>query len=161
MVSLAVSDGFRANEALSIIRKTHAFSNISDYEWEWILTYITKGATSLSAYNEYKKVHIIDDGLFKVLSRGIAMRHRVQIGTIVSDNHLNLKLLSGKRLGVIEEWFISKLKKGDVFLFGGQYWELFQIQQMDVLVKKSKSKKGKVVSWMGGRMSFTSYMSCL
>ena len=64
-------------------------------------------------------------------------------------------------MGVIEEWFISKLKKGDVFLFGGQYWELFQIQQMDVLVKKSKSKKGKVVSWMGGRMSFTSYMSDL
>ncbi len=115
----------------------------------------------MSAYNEYKKVHITEDGLFKVLSRGIAMRHRVQIGTIVSDNHLNLKLLSGKRLGVIEEWFISKLKKGDVFLFGGQYWELFQIQQMDVLVKKSKSKKGKVVSWMGGRMSFTSYMSDL
>ncbi len=161
LVSLAVSDGFRANEALSIVRKTHAFCNISDYEWEWILTYISKGATSLSAYNEYKKVQIIDDGLFKVLSRGVAMRHRVQIGTIVSDNHLNLKLLSGKRLGVIEEWFISKLKKGDVFLFGGQYWELFQIQQMDVLVKKSKSKKGKVVSWMGGRMSFTSYMSDL
>ena len=30
---------------------------------------------------------------------------------------------------------------------------------MEVLVKKSKSKKGKVVSWMGGRMSFSSYMS--
>ena len=30
---------------------------------------------------------------------------------------------------------------------------------MEVIVKKSKSKKGKVVSWMGGRMSFSSYMS--
>ena len=30
---------------------------------------------------------------------------------------------------------------------------------MEVIVKKSNSKKGKVVSWMGGRMSFSSYMS--
>ena len=87
------------------------------------------------------------------------MRHRVQIGTIVSDAQIQLKLLNGKKIGIVEEWFISKLKKGEAFLFGGQFYKIFQVKNMEVVVKKSKSKKGKVVSWMGGRMSFSSYMS--
>ena len=87
------------------------------------------------------------------------MRHRVQIGTIVSDALLQLKSINGKRIGKIEEWFVSKLNKGEVFLFGGQYYKIFQMKNMEVIVKKSKAKKGKIVSWMGGRMSFSSYMS--
>ena len=46
-----------------------------------------------------------------------------------------------------------------MFLFGGQYYKIFQMKNMEVIVKKSKAKKGKIVSWMGGRMSFSSYMS--
>ena len=159
LVSLAISDGFYPKDVFSYIQKTHAFSIITPVEWEWILSYISIGSKSLQAYNEYKKVEVLETGLFKVNSRIIAMRHRVQIGTIVSDTHIQLKLLNGKKIGIVEEWFISKLKKGEVFLFGGCFYEIFQIKNMEVIVKKSNSKKGKVVSWMGGRMSFSSYMS--
>lgn len=159
LVSLAISDGFYPKDVFSYIQKTHAFSIITPVEWEWILSYISIGSKSLQAYNEYKKVEVSEFGLFKVNSRIIAMRHRVQIGTIVSDTHIQLKLLNGKKIGIVEEWFISKLKKGEVFLFGGCFYEIFQIKNMEVIVKKSNSKKGKVVSWMGGRMSFSSYMS--
>ncbi|MBL6871724.1 MAG: ligase-associated DNA damage response DEXH box helicase [Flavobacteriales bacterium] len=159
LVSLAVSDGFYPKNVLNYIKKTHAFSTITDEEWSWILKNITMGSQSLQSYDEYKKVEILDNGLFKVNSRKIAMRHRVQIGTIVSDALLQLKSINGKRIGKIEEWFVSKLRKGEVFLFGGKYYKIFQIKNMEVIVKKSNSKKGKVVSWMGGRMSFSSYMS--
>ena len=159
LVSLAVSDGFFAEQTLNYIKKTHAFSMISNQEWEWVLRNITVGSQSLQAYDEYKRVDILENGLFKVNSRKIAMRHRVQIGTIVSDALLQLKSINGKRIGKIEEWFVSKLNKGEVFLFGGQYYKIFQMKNMEVIVKKSKAKKGKIVSWMGGRMSFSSYMS--
>ncbi len=159
LVSLAVADGFYANDIFTLIRSTNAFNLITEEEWNWVLKFITIGSKSLYSYDEYKKVEIDSSGLFKVNSRRVAMRHRVQIGTIVSDAHLEVKMLNGRRLGQIEEWFISKLKKGDVFLFAGQYLQIFQVNSMRVTVKKSNSKKGKIVSWMGGRMSFSSYMS--
>ncbi len=159
LISLAVADGFYAKTTFELVRSTHAFNLITELEWNWILKFITIGSRSLSSYDEYKKVEIDSSGLFKVSSRRVAMRHRVQIGTIVSDAHLEVKMLNGRRLGQIEEWFISKLKKGDVFLFAGQFLQIFQVNSMRVTVKKSKSKKGKIVSWMGGRMSFSSYMS--
>jgi len=159
LVSLAVSDGFYPMQTLKFIKKTYAFSTINNDEWEWVLRNITVGSQSLQAYDEYKRVDILENGLFKVNSRKTAMRHRVQIGTIVSDALLQLKSINGRRLGKIEEWFISKLSKGEVFLFGGQYYKIFQMKNMEVIVKKSKAKKGKIVSWMGGRMGFSSYMS--
>ena len=161
VISLAISDGFKPKEVFNTIKSTHAFKLITEIEWNWILKFITIGSKSLSKYDEYKKVEIDRSGLYKVNSRRVAMRHRVQIGTIVSDTHLQVKMLNGRKIGHIEEWFISKLKKGDVFLFGGQFLQIFQINNMSVTVKKSKSKNGKIVSWMGGRMSFSSYMSDL
>src|SRR6218665_66109 len=128
--------------------------------WTWILNFITKGSQSLQAYDEYKKVEIEENGLFKINSRLIAMHHRMQIGTIVGDATLQVKFLSGGYLGSIEEWFISKMKPGDAFTFGGKKLEFYQVKHMQVLVKKADpSKKSRLVSWMGGRMAFSAQMS--
>ena len=76
-------------------------------QWEWCLNFMTMGAQSLQAYDEYKKVEILEDGRFKVNSRMVAMRHRLQIGTIVSDANLVVKYQKGGYIGTIEEFFIS------------------------------------------------------
>ncbi|MCK8521366.1 ligase-associated DNA damage response DEXH box helicase [Aquimarina sp. D1M17] len=161
LITLAVSNGFYPEEIFEEIKRTFCFQAITSEQYRWILNFITIGAQSLQAYDEYKKVEIEDDGKFKVKSRGVAMRHRLQIGTIVSDAVMTVKYLKGGYLGSIEEWFISKLKPGDVFTFAGRNLELFKVKNMQVLVKKSKQKKAKVPSWMGGRMSFSSEMSDL
>ena len=66
------------------------------------------------------------------------MRHRVQIGTIVSDALLQLKSINGRRLGKIEEWFVSKLSKGEI-LFGGQYYKNFSNERYGSNCKEIKS----------------------
>jgi ATP-dependent Lhr-like helicase len=161
LTTLAVSDGFYPEEIFPEIKSTFCFQAITEEQWNWALNYIVYGGESLQNYNEYKKVEIEEDGRFKVNSKGIAMRHRLQIGTIVSDAVLSVKYISGGFLGSIEEWFISKLKPGDVFTFAGRNLELVRIKSMQVLVRKSKQKTAKVPSWMGGRLSLSSQMSRL
>lgn len=158
LITLAVSDGFNADEILAEIRNTVSFSSISDEEWHWVLGFITTGGEALTAYNEYRKV-IIENGIYKVENRRIAMKHRLSIGTIVGDNLLYVKFVTGKYLGTIEEYFISRLNTGDVFWFAGQSLELVRIKEMEVHVRKSKRKSGKVPSWQGGRMPLSSQMS--
>ena len=89
------------------------------------------------------------------------MRHRLSIGTIVGDATLKVKYQKGGYLGSVEEWFISKLIPGDIFTFSGRNLELFRIRNMEVIVRKSKSKKTRIPSWMGGRMSFSAHLSNL
>ncbi len=159
LTTLAVSNGFFPEEIFPEIKSTFCFQSITREQYQWMLNFITIGAQSLQSYDEYKKVEIQADGKFKVNSRGVAMRHRLQIGTIVSDAVLTVKYMKGGYLGSIEEWFISKLKPGDVFTFAGRNLELFKVKNMQVLVRKSNQKTSKVPSWMGGRMSFSSEMS--
>ncbi|PKD21838.1 DNA ligase-associated DEXH box helicase [Salegentibacter salinarum] len=159
LTTLAVSNGFFPKEIWPEINSTFCFSTMTEDEWIWILNFVTKGSQSLQAYDEYKKIEIEEDGRFKVNNRGIAMRHRLQIGTIVSDAMLSVKYLKGGYIGTIEEWFISKLTPGDVFTFAGRNLELVRIKSMQVLVRKSKKKSSKVPSWQGGRMSFSAQMS--
>jgi len=161
LTSLAVSNGFFPKDIYPEIKSTFCFQVITEEQWKWILNFITKGSQSLQAYDEYKKVEIEEDGKFKVNDRGIAMRHRLQIGTIVSDAMLSVKFISGGYLGTIEEWFISKLSPGDAFTFAGKNLELSKINGMQVLVRASKKKNSKVPSWMGGRMGFSAQMSQL
>jgi len=158
LVTLAVSDGFYPDLILKEIKGTFCFSSVSAAEWNWILNFITTGGAALTAYNEYRKV-VSDGGLLKVENKRIAYRHRLSIGTIVGDSTLWVKYVSGKYLGSIEEYFISRLNTGDVFWFAGKSLELVRIKEMEVHVRVSKRKAGKVPSWQGGRMPLSSQMS--
>ena len=157
--TLAVSDGFFPDEIYEEVKSTFCYQAMTPENWQWILNFITQGSQSLQAYDEYKKVEIEANGLYKINSRMIAMHHRMQIGTIVGDATLQVKFLGGGFIGSIEEWFISKLKPGDVFTFAGRKLELFKVKNMQVLVRNSSAKNAKLVSWMGGRLSFSAQMS--
>lgn len=158
LITLAVSDGFKPDEIYQEIKGTFSFSSVSEEEWSWLLSFVTTGGDSLQAYNEYRKV-VIQDGIYRVENRNIAMRHRLSIGTIVGDASLHIRFVSGKYLGTIEEYFISRLNPGDVFWFAGRNLELVRIKEMEVHVRKTNKKSGAVPSWQGGRMPLSSQMS--
>lgn len=157
LVTLAVSDGFRADDVLKELRGTFSYASITEDEWNWLLRFITTGGAALTAYDEFRKVNW-ENGTFKVENRRIAHRHRLSIGTIVGDTSLLVKYVSGKTLGTIEEYFISSLNPGDVFWFAGKNLELVRVKDMTAQVRRSKKKSGKVPSWQGGRMPLSSEM---
>ncbi len=149
--TLAISDGFLPEPLLKELRSTYCYRDMTDSEWMAILEFITSGGNALQQYDEYKKVEVID-GVFRINSRRIAMRHRMHIGTIVSEAMMKVKFLSGGFIGVIEEWFVTRLSPGDVFTLAGRQLELVTIKDMTALVRKSNAKKSIVPSWQGGRM---------
>nr|WP_037349331.1 ligase-associated DNA damage response DEXH box helicase [Sediminibacter sp. Hel_I_10] len=161
MVTLAVGEGFKADEVLHLLRSTHAFGMMTDDEFAWAIQFITQGGNTLKSYEEFHKVFKDDDGFYKVKSRRIAMLHRMNIGAIVSEAMLRVKFLSGGYVGMIEEYFITKLKPNDSFVLAGRMLELVHIKDMTAYVKISKAKKAITPSWLGGRLPLTSYMSHL
>jgi ATP-dependent Lhr-like helicase len=151
LCTLAVSDGFEPDEIFKEVKATYCYQELTGEDWQELLYFITSGGTALQQYDEYKKVEI-ENGLYKIKSRRVAMRHRMHIGTIVSDAMLKVKFMTGGYIGMIEEGFISRLEPGDAFTLAGRQLELVMIKDMTVLVKKSNVKKSLVPSWMGGRL---------
>ncbi|MFD2872421.1 ligase-associated DNA damage response DEXH box helicase [Mucilaginibacter ximonensis] len=160
MVTLAVSDGFTANELFDEVKTTYAFADMSRGEFNQLLDFITNGGKTLAQYDEFLKVEI-ENGVYKVFSRRVAMRHRLSIGTITSDMNIRVKWLSGGSLGTVEESFISKLKPGNTFWFAGRSLEFVRIKEMTAYVKKSTKNKGLIPSWNGGRMPLSSQLAAV
>ncbi|WP_158975359.1 ligase-associated DNA damage response DEXH box helicase [Cellulophaga sp. L1A9] len=159
LTTLAISDGFYPDEIYQEVTKTFCYQALSKEQWQWLLNFLVLGSQSLQTYDEYKKVEIEEDGKFKVHNKGIAMRHRFQIGTIVSDANLKVRYQKGGFIGSIEEFFVSKLSPGDIFTFAGRNLEFIRIKDMQVHVRNSTKKTNKIPSWMGGRLTFSAQMS--
>ena len=160
LCTLSVGDGFVPEKIFKEIKSTYCFAEITEEEWQQVIHFITSGGKALLQYDEYKKI-IIEDGVYKIANRRLAMRHRMHIGTIVSDAMLKVKFMSGGYLGVVEEYFVSRLKEGDVFTLAGKNLQFVMIKDMTVLVKKSTAKKSLVPSWLGGRMSLTANLGLM
>jgi ATP-dependent Lhr-like helicase len=74
---------------------------------------------------------------------------------------IKVKFLSGGYVGVIEEYFISRLNPGDVFTLAGRNLEFVMIKDMTAIVKKSTAKKSIVPSWNGGRMPLSANLGLM
>jgi len=160
MVTLAVSDGFYPDKLFAEVKTSFAFADLKRSEFNQLLDFITTGGKTLAQYDEFLKVEI-ENGLYKVNNRRVAMRHRLSIGTITSELSIRVKWLSGGSLGTIEESFISKLKPGNTFWFAGRSLEFIRIKEMTAYVKKSNAKKGMIPSWNGGRMPLSSQLAAV
>ncbi len=157
LMTLAVGDGFEEKPLFERIRSTFAFSEITPEEWQSLLQFITVGGGALKNYEEYHKV-IIEDGIYKVKQRRIAMLQRMNIGVIVSDAMLKVKFLGGGYIGMIEEYFITRLNADDRFILAGRVLEISHIKEMTVYVRNSKGK-AIIPSYLGGRLPLTSHLS--
>ena len=160
LVTLAVSEGFEPNQTMREVQSTASFESMSLEEYNQVLDFIVTGGPGLQAYDEYHKV-VVKQGKYLVESRRVAMRHRLSIGTITSDQMLPVVYVGGGKIGHAEEWFVSKLKAGDVFWLAGKSLEFVRLRDMQVQVRQSSSSKGMVPSWQGGRMPLSSQLGSL
>ena len=160
LVTRAVGEGFRADELYQEVnRLLTPFVTVDHAEqWQWALRFVTTGGESLGEYDEFSKV-IIEDDIYKVTNRRTAMRHRLSMGTIVSDPMMRVKFVSGGHIGMIEESFAARLKKGDKFWFAGRNLRLERIKDMTVMVSKARGNDGLVPRWSGGRLPLSSQLA--
>jgi ATP-dependent Lhr-like helicase len=163
-VTVALGGGFRPDELLAEVRTTWAYRGLLDDEWRWVLDFVTRGGQVLQSYPEYSKV-VVQDGIYRVGSRMVAMRHRLSIGTIVSESAMKVQFLRGRTLGSVEENFVARLRPGDVFTFAGRILEFVRVRGMVAYVRKTTKKSSNVPHWSGARMPISpqlaSWIRCM
>ena len=155
LCTLAVGDGFEPKWLLPVIHSTHAFESMNQAEWRWCLEFISTGGKALEAYQDYRRVQIVE-GVWRIVDQKLARKHRMSIGTIVSDAMLRVRWVKGKMLGHVEEYFVAGMEVGDSFWFAGLCLEFVRFKELTVYVKRSKQSKGRIPVYLGGRLSLSS-----
>lgn len=163
MVTVALGGGFDADVLFAEVRTAYAYQSLTAQEWSWALAFVRQGGQALQAYPDYRRAEPDEHGVWRVPDARLARRHRMSIGTIVSDANMTVRYWAGRgggaRLGSVEESFIARLKRGDCFLFAGRLLELVRTHEMTAYVRRATGKRGAVPRWNGGRMPLSSELA--
>src|SRR5262249_14984300 len=132
-----------ADELYEEVISTFAYADLSRAQFDRVLDLVATGGYALRAYDRYRR--IVQDPAqekWRVRNESIARQHRMNVGAIVEAEMLDVRLasragakprpgtprsetsprplISGMKLGQIEEYFIEGLTPGDTFIFAGQ-----------------------------------------
>jgi ATP-dependent Lhr-like helicase len=158
LVTLALGGGFTRRAVLAELRTTRAYAQLTEQELDWTLDFVTRGGDALKAYPEYARVQR-DGDRYVVTDRRVALRHVLNIGTIVSDASIDIRYMTGGRLGSVEEGFISRLSPGDRFIFAGKALEFVRVRELTAWVRRAKGMSGMIPRWAGARMALSTELS--
>ncbi|MGL5081084.1 MAG: ligase-associated DNA damage response DEXH box helicase [Microcoleaceae cyanobacterium] len=158
LVTLACGDGFDPMTVFEDLKKTVAYQELTQPEFNWILNFLEKGGQCLAAYPRYQKI-TLEDRIYRISNKQLARMHRLNIGTITSNQVLNIIYTNRQKIGIVEENFVAKLKKGDVFFFGGRQLEFVMLKDMVVYVKNTKRTSTVTPIWGGGKLAISDTLS--
>ena len=159
LVTVALGGGFIADDLYDEVRSTAAYARLSADNWTWALNFVQRGGASLAAYPDYQRAVPDAEGIWRVPDARLARRHRMNIGTIVSDASMAVQYMGGAKIGTVEESFAARMKPGDCFLFGGRLLELVRIHDMTAWVRRASGKRPAVPRWNGGRMPLSTTLA--
>ncbi len=159
LVTVALGGGFVPDDLYDEVRRTAAYANLSRDSWDWCLAFVRQGGPSLAAYPDYQRAVPDAEGVWRVPDARLARRHRMNIGTIVSDASMSVQYVGGAKIGSVEESFAARMKPGDCFLFGGRLLELVRIREMTAWVRRASGKRPAVPRWNGGRMPLSTTLA--
>lgn len=151
LVTCGLGGGFNADALFNEVKQAWSYRNLTRDEFEWALSLVREGGSTLRAYPNYHRVKE-EDGLYRVPDRHIAQLHRLNVGTIVGEATVRICYLSGRSLGSIEENFVSQLREGQKFVFAGKVVEFVRLREMICYVRPARGTTNFTPIWGGTRL---------
>lgn len=158
IVTCALGGGADVNALYDEVRTAAAYRDLTRAEFDWAVSLGVNGGGLLHAYPQYRKV-VVEEGIARVVSARAGQMHRLNIGTITGEATMDVRFVTGRRLGSIEEDFISSLRTGDRFVFAGKVLELHGVHDNAAIVRKAGGSTTHTPLWAGTKLPISEALS--
>jgi len=150
---MAVEESRSLDEVFGIVKSSYAYRNLDRKDFIEVIRYLTGQYVSLEDRNVYAKIWYDEsNGMIGKKGKMARVLYMTNIGTIPDESFIKVKLQGHKDddsafIGKIDENFLERLKRGDVFVLGGNTYEFLYAQGMTAFVKSSVNRPPTVPSW--------------
>ena len=152
LVGRAVAGPFDADQLYAQISTAAAYRTLRRETFDKVLEFSATGGYALDHYSQFHRIVRGIDGLWRLTSKQVATRWRMNIGAIVETATLKVRIKGGHVLGEVEEYFVQNLSAGDSFMFGGRILEFIGIRALVVEARSTASSDPKIPAYAGGRL---------
>jgi len=145
---MAIYKVWNENELFSLIKKSYCFSELSRKDFLDVISYLA-GEYALEKSHVYGKIWY-DPKSKQIGKKGKLARvlYLTNLGTIPEESFVSVKLTpSNEHIGVIDEAFLERMRKGDVFVLGGKKYIYLYTRGMNVYVKATIDRPPTIPSW--------------
>lgn len=140
----------KVEEARKIVKNSYCFHQLSDKHFDSVVSFLSGKTKSLQGKRFYPKIRI-ENGEMVIHSKMTKIIYLTNIGTISEQGKIIVKV-GNQSVGSVDEAFIEKLKKGDVFVLGGQSYVFAYASGMTAVVKPAEKRKPMVPYWSSDAM---------
>ncbi len=167
LLGMAVSGPFDADAQYAETISAAPYADLPREDFDRVLSFVATGGYALKSYDRFAKIRLDKTGRWRVANPMVAQQYRMNIGTIVADTMLKVKLGKiraggqgfGKTIGEIEEYFAEGLTPGDTFVFGGEVLRFEGIFEDSVMATKAAGSDPKVPSYAGGKFPLSTHLA--
>jgi len=158
----ACAGGFDPDALYEEVTAAGPYRELGRAEFDDCVTFCATGGYALQAYDQWQRLKQGIDGHYRLRDPRSAGRIRMNLGTIVDTETLNVRLKNrrgGKPLGEIEESFAATLSPGDTFLIGGEVVRYEGLREMVVEVSREATKKPRIAVFSGTKFAASTSLS--
>jgi ATP-dependent helicase Lhr and Lhr-like helicase len=152
ILGIALEEVWEVKKLWKLVRSSYCYKNLKRQDFDDVLDYLAGNFTSLEERYIYARIWW-DKEEGKVGKRGRMTRviYMTNIGTIPDSEGIRVKF-KGQKIGVIEEGFLEKLKRGDIFVLGGNTYQFNFSRGMVAEVIPVSGKRPTVPAWYSERL---------
>ncbi len=142
---IALEEVIDLNELYKLIKKSYCYRNLDKNDFDNVIKYLSGEFSTLEDRNVYAKIWVNEN---KIGKRGKMARviYMTNSGTIPDESNVKVKI-NDYSVGTVEEEFLEKLKKGDIFVLGGNTYEFKFSRGTVAQVVSAEGKRPTVPSW--------------
>ncbi|WP_439395137.1 ligase-associated DNA damage response DEXH box helicase [Bradyrhizobium sp. PMVTL-01] len=178
VLGCACGEPFFSDELYDEVRTAAPYANLSRQDFDDVVDFVASGGYALKTYERFARIKQDKEGRWRVANPKVRQSYRMNVGTIVEDDMLKVRLVrsrgggagkaggstgviarGGRLLGEIEEAFIEGLSPGDTFVFSGEVVRYETLVEDQVYVSRAHDKDPKVPSYMGGKFPLSTYLA--
>ena len=152
IVGRAVAGPFDADSLFDQVRSAAHYRRLSRESFDRALDFVATGGYALGHYSQFQRIVQGVDGLWRLTSRRVATRWKMNVGTIVETDTIKVRLKGGPVLGEIEDYFVQGLSAGDTFIFAGRVLEFAGMKANQALARPGRAGEPKIPAYAGGRL---------
>jgi len=160
ILGMACSAPFTADGLFAEVTGAAPYSTLARRDFDDALRFVATGGYALGNYERFRRLKLDPDtGEYSLANRDAQRQYRMNIGTIVEQTMLKVRLGRGKILGEVEEYFANGLVPGDTFVFAGRLLKFVGLHDTEVMAGDGGTGDPKVPAYAGGRMPLTTHLA--
>jgi len=159
ILGTACGGPFRPGELYEEVCRAMPYRGLSRDSFDRVVDYVATGGYALRQYERYARLTLDGEGRYDVSGPRVARQYRLNVGTIVQEPMIQVRLKRGRNLGQIEEWFIDQLVVGDTFAFAGEILRFEGMRETVATVSRAAGVEAKVPSYYGGKFPLSTYLA--